>query len=317
MYEFFRKSINNEDGQVAVIIAAAFTVLLGFTALAVDAGVMYVEHTRLVRAADAAALAGAQELPGNPGRAAELAEEYAEMNGVDPEQVIVDISGNNRQIQVSIDKTIELVFARVFGYDASDVSASVTAQVSPVKSLNGAVPFSIKNQTFYYGEPYVLKEGASGSDSDGSRWCGWFGALDFTGGGGGANEYEDMIIEGFSEKISIGDIIDIEPGNMAGPTADGVQERIESCNHIPSCTWDNHAPECPRVIYVPIVEEYDGSGGNRRVEVVGFAAFFLEGLENHQGNNGDVVGRFVFETVSAETDDSLVGFGLTSVKLLE
>jgi len=317
MYEFFRKLIKDEDGQVVVIIAVAFTALLGFTALAVDTGVLFVEHTRLVRAADAAALAGAQELPGNPGVAEELAEDYAEMNGIDPEQINIDISDDNRQIQVSMDKTIDLVFARVFGHDAADVGASATARVSPVKSINGAVPFSVKNQTFYYGEPYVLKEGASGSDSDGARWCGWFGALDFTGGGGGSNEYEDMIVEGFSGKLSIGDIIDIEPGNMAGPTADGVQERIDSCSHNPSCTWDDHAPDCPRVIYVPIVEEYDGSGGNRRVEVEGFAAFFLEGVEGHNGNNGDVVGRFIFETVSGETDDSIDGFGLTSVKLLD
>ncbi len=317
MQNLISKFFKDEEGQVIVILAVAFTVLLGFVGLAVDTGVLYLEHNRLVRAADAAALAGAQELPANPARAEEMAKEYVGRNGINPEQLSIDISGDEKTITVSVDKNVNLVFAKVFGYDSREVSTAVSARVAPVKSLRGAVPFSIKEQVFNYGDPYVLKEGASGPGSDGARWCGWFGALDFTGGGGGAREYEDMIVQGYSGEISIGDIIDIEPGNMAGPTADGVMERIESCNHNPSCTWNNHAPDCPRVIYVPIVEEYSGTGGNRRVQVVGFAAFFLEGVDNHHGNNGDVLGRFIFETVSAETDDSIDGYGLQSVKLLE
>ncbi|WP_418791040.1 pilus assembly protein TadG-related protein [Phosphitispora sp. TUW77] len=317
MRNLISRFLRSEKGQVIVILALAFTVLLGFVGLAVDTGVMYLEHNRLVRAADAAALAGAQELPANPSLAEEMAGEYAAMNGIEPEQLSINISDDNKSISVSADKTVNLVFAKVFGFDSRQVSTEVSASVAAVKSLRGAVPFSVMEQVFNYGDPYVLKEGASGSTSDGARWCGWFGALDFTGGGGGAHEYEDMIVQGFSGKISIGDIIYIEPGNMAGPTADGVQQRIDSCTHTPSCTWNNHDPDCPRVIYVPIVEEYSGSGGNRQVKVVGFAAFFLEGVENHEGNNGDVVGRFIFETVSAETDDSIDGYGLLSVKLLE
>lgn len=317
MQNLISRFFYNEEGQVVVILAVAFTVLLGFVGLAVDTGVMYLEHNRLVRAADAAALAGAQELPVDPARAEDLAKEYAGKNGIDPEQLSIDISDDKKTIAVSVDKTVGLVFAKVFGYESREVSTAVSAKVVPVKSLRGAVPFSVKEQAFNYGDPYVLKEGVSGPDSDGARWCGWFGALDFTGGGGGASEYEDMIVQGYSGDVSIGDVIDIEPGNMAGPTADGVEERIESCTHVPSCTWNNHASDCPRVIYVPIVEEYSGSGGNRRVDVVGFAAFFLEGVENHQGNNGDVLGRFIFETVSAETDDSVDGYGLQSVRLLE
>ena len=53
-------------GAVVVLMAAAVVGLTGMAALAVDAGMLYLNKYQLANAADAAALAGAQELPGRP-----------------------------------------------------------------------------------------------------------------------------------------------------------------------------------------------------------------------------------------------------------
>ncbi len=54
---------HSEDGQSLILIALAVIALIGLVGLAVDLGMVYVERIRIQRAADAAALAAAAELP--------------------------------------------------------------------------------------------------------------------------------------------------------------------------------------------------------------------------------------------------------------
>jgi hypothetical protein len=66
----------DQDGQVAIVVALMLTVMLGFGALVVDVGLNWAARTQLQSAADAAALAGAAELPGQPAEALSKATEY-------------------------------------------------------------------------------------------------------------------------------------------------------------------------------------------------------------------------------------------------
>ena len=61
MKSYFKlfKKVKNQAGVSAVIVAICLTMLIGFTALAVDVGYMYVTRNELQNVADAAALAGA------------------------------------------------------------------------------------------------------------------------------------------------------------------------------------------------------------------------------------------------------------------
>jgi Flp pilus assembly protein TadG len=58
-----RHRVQSEDGQALVLIVLCLLVLLGFCAVTLDFGHAYLAQRRLQSAADAAALAGAQELP--------------------------------------------------------------------------------------------------------------------------------------------------------------------------------------------------------------------------------------------------------------
>ena len=69
-----------EDGQVAIIVALTLTVMLGFGALVVDVGLNWAARTQLQSAADAAALAGAAELPGQPDEALAKVRQYLDDN---------------------------------------------------------------------------------------------------------------------------------------------------------------------------------------------------------------------------------------------
>ncbi|MGZ8783390.1 MAG: pilus assembly protein TadG-related protein [Gaiellaceae bacterium] len=69
-----------ERGQVVVLVVVMLVVLLGFAALVVDVGYAYYAHRQLQSSADAAALAGAQELP-NAALAEQVAREYSSSDG--------------------------------------------------------------------------------------------------------------------------------------------------------------------------------------------------------------------------------------------
>ncbi len=79
----------DERGQVIVLFVLFLVVLLGMAALVIDVGYAYYAHRSLQASADAAALAGAQELP-DPVRAEAVAREYSPQPGGKNEHVGID-----------------------------------------------------------------------------------------------------------------------------------------------------------------------------------------------------------------------------------
>jgi len=77
-----------------IIFAAIFTITLVMGALTVDVGLWLSERRAVAKAADLAALAGAQNLPDNDQLAIDNAKEWAELNGFehDPEGSGVEVS---------------------------------------------------------------------------------------------------------------------------------------------------------------------------------------------------------------------------------
>ena len=77
-----RAESRREGGQTLLIFVLALTVLLGFTAMAIDVGLFFENRRHLQNTADAAALAGVAELPGNPALAKSKAAQWAAKHGV-------------------------------------------------------------------------------------------------------------------------------------------------------------------------------------------------------------------------------------------
>src|SRR5438067_8570626 len=73
----------NERGQALVLTAIAMVMVCGMAALVLDVGNWFRDKRRLQGTADAAALAGAQQLPTNAGSAKSMALNYANQNGGD------------------------------------------------------------------------------------------------------------------------------------------------------------------------------------------------------------------------------------------
>lgn len=285
---------SKEKGSIIILTTLLLTVLLGFAGICTDMALIYAEKARLQSAVDSSALAGVQELPNNPGQAVSTAVEYGNINGITVTST--EIKSNNKEILVTSEREVPLHLIRIFGIDSQRITASARAAVLPANTIVGAVPLSITMQDFNYGEEYTLKSGSPEGDH------GWFGALRLDGNG--ARNYREALAYGCDVPISIGQIIDIEHGNMSGPTRQGLETRLASDSRVPRNTFEDHDRNAPQIVYVPVVEEISRSGDSiHSVKVLGFAAFFVENVSGN-GNQSFITGRFLRTIVPAGQEQS-------------
>ena len=113
-------------------------------------------------------------------------------------------------------------------------------------------PFTIADTNYNVGDPVTLKPAAAINP-------GWYGALDLDGVGGGAAEYRNNIEGCNSRPLSPGDFVTKEPGNMVGPTRQGVQDLM---GQDPDAYWDTEnqcvvtrmTPTSPRIVVIPLYD---------------------------------------------------------------
>ncbi|MHB1406455.1 MAG: pilus assembly protein TadG-related protein [Desulfitobacteriaceae bacterium] len=322
----------HEQGNVVILVTLALTALIGMGALVTDVGVLYAKHAHLQNALDAAALAGVQELPADSTQAEQVAVAYATENGVNG--ITVDFPSGNTEIVVHAQERVPAYLATIWGISESTIGASSRATIVPPHSLTGAVPLSVEEQDFAYGEEYTLKSGANGGNDDDDDDCtrgGWFGALELSGNG--ARDYEADLAHGYEGALSIGQVLEVKHGNMSGPTSRGITERLDRDMRVPRNTFADFDRDAPEIVYIPIVKVLSHNGNSiHEVEIVGFAAFFLEGVEGN-GVDSIVKGRFLRTIVARgqaggsladlleseqemEAGTSLSDFGLYAPKLL-
>ncbi len=143
----------------------------------------------------------------------------------------------------------------------------------------GSTQVQVGFHDYEFGVLYHMK-----LDSDGE--VGNFGPVVFDAPG--ANRYRTHFRDGYDGVIYIGDILDTETGNMAGPTSQALQTRLTGP------TFDEWVAmgmprDVPRLVYVPVLEQIEPIQGKSRMIVVSFAAFYLE----DPVGDADVSGRFV------------------------
>ncbi|MFZ5989955.1 MAG: pilus assembly protein TadG-related protein [Bacillota bacterium] len=302
------KALKNNKGTTMVMYVTAISVLIGCASISVDIGHIMLKKAELVKAADAAALAAAQELVNNEDNALAIARDYLEKNGVKQEEADIVMLEDGNGISILANREVNYFFARILGQEKGKVEARAVAKVLPVVSVTGGLrPFAIEQQTLVYGQKYTLKEGAGDGNS------GNYGSLAL--GGTGTSNYRDNILYGYGGRVSVGDLIDTEPGNMSNPTKSSVDNLIRQCDHSPKCTFDSFQPDCPRIVTVVIVESLDVNG-RAPVKVYGFASFFIEGVAG-QGNRSELAGYFVKTLTQGELAETQTDFGLKGVKLVK
>lgn len=220
----------------------------------------------------------------------------------------------------------------MLGVNNADVRAEATAEASPANAATCVAPFAIPdkwverqtpawdvNDTFdaYPKSPTALPDIYYRADQPG--YVGYNATTDKglqlvlkagTGtninpsfynplalpGSSGADDYEWNIANCNTSMLHWDDLLTAEPGNMVGPTKDGIQNMIALD---PTAYWDTSKNEVvssmhpsPRVKAVPLYDPYyydtgKENGRNADLKAANFIGFFFESIDG----GGNVRGR--------------------------
>lgn len=242
------------------------------------------------------------------------------------------------RVRVAATRSVNLFFSRLFIGPTKTVTAYSVAEASAVDTnVRGLKPWGIPypwedsngnglfdpgetvhkdcpegvadpSRHFCPGTRVILKIGTPQNSAQNTstlpsiqQESGHFFALDFDGSG--AAGYRQAIEGESPYPVTRGDTIALEPGNMVGPTVQGVGALLDAD---PNSSWNAAAslPESdrfhagdgswmnsPRVIRIPVYDpEAALSNGKTGMVVDGFAGFWIESIEHHLGT---VVGRYI------------------------
>lgn len=330
-----RDGCANERGAVTVMFALALPLVIGVQMLVVDGSRVFVERRALQNAADAAALAAAQYLPTtDPARLALARSEaitFAAANGVTLSPADVEFTTDTTpfdRVTVRTYGSAPFFFAPSIGIDTGAVSSLGSAQLGVVGGMLGVMPWGAvaPEGGFVFGEQYCLKLGSGG----GGGVCddhdqGNFHALDVDDTGtSSASGYRDLIINGSGTVVRAGQVKNVVPGNMTGPTRQGTgcsgnsgrisgdDSEFEDIVESDEGSYRVLDWSSPRLVIIPRVEFLD----SQHALILGFSAFFIESC----ASNGAVVGRFIDTVVPggewAPYNAAVGAFGSLALRLV-
>lgn len=303
-----RQFVKEEKGSVIIIVAFSLVVILGMAALTIDIGYVYTAKNQLQGAIDAAALAGAAGLIVNTAEATNRAIYFASQNDCVDQPVLIDAGNvtfpNADRVRVQGSRLLDLYFGGILGISTLNINAVAVAQLGILDGVGGLKPWAIPDLNFTLGDQAILKAGELGAPGTSS---GFFYPVNFPPLNrgtpiSGASQYSDNIINGAKDPIFVGDILVVEPGNMIGPTMQGIRSLIDMD---PTAYWqsDNlyesnngyvagsayEGFSSPRIVKICFYDpNYPPDSGRNTVQVIRLGAFFLEG---YSGRN--VIGRFM------------------------
>ena len=255
-----------EDGQSIVLVALGLTVIIGLCALVVDVGSWYREQRHVQIAADAAALAAAQDLP-NTGVATATASSYASNNvsGLNSWTPTFPCGGG-ACVDVRLSKPAPGYFSRLFDVDSVTVHAHARALVGVPGSLKNVAPIAIKTTSvcltgstgcFGTTKRVAFTESSLSSSTFGlvNLACQGASATTCSGGGTGAAELVSWINNGYPGFLDVGKWYAAVTGEKIGPIRDTL------------------AASAGKVMLIPVYDTADNSALS--FHVVGWAAFVL------------------------------------------
>ncbi len=161
-------SLAGDRGYVAVMTAILMFVLLGFCAFAVDTGRWYLTSQQAQRAADAAALAGVTNLPGDDVAAFAVARKYSTINGfsaTDPAVIVTPAVDNKpTRLRVTVSRRMTNLFGALLGVPTTTVTRTAVADYA------GPVPMGSPCNEFG-DDPDNRGERSANCDESGQFWA--------------------------------------------------------------------------------------------------------------------------------------------------
>jgi Flp pilus assembly protein TadG len=281
------RRLRGERGAAAVVLSLLMVPLLGFAAVAVDVGALYAERARLQVAADAAALAVAQDCArGACGDMVATASAMVAANDAAASAAPPVLETDPLRVTVDGSTPVQHFFAPVIGYDATGVSASATVAWGAPGAGTAVLPLTFSWCAF------SQQVGGLSSTTPATVL---FTKTDGTGCTGPSG---NAVPGGFA-------YLDTDPGRCQATSARNQRSPSSTGNSVPSpCSGADFSAWLGKVVLLPLYDEAGGTGNNAWYHVYGYAAFKLTGYNlgsSHYrtspqpctGNDRCVAGHFV------------------------
>ena len=240
------RGLHREDGQSIVTVALMSMFILAILGVAADTGYVWLQRRNLQNSADAAALAGAQELPGpaTTGGPADLAaRDYAARNLTNLASTTVtfpDQLPDTRatSVKVVVHKDSQSLFGIGLGFGAKDISAKATARIASFNVIRCVVPLAVQDSAYFTATnnypsnpianppPLVELKVAVQSGSGGSNT-----GLVNLGPGNSALPIAT------GSGCGLTPMIPTKPGGTIGDVNNGIQTRLEAAKANNCYTW--------------------------------------------------------------------------------
>jgi Putative Flp pilus-assembly TadE/G-like len=296
-------------GQTLPLVVMFMLSLLGIAGATIDVASWYQSKQSLQAAADAAALAGASQLPSSWGMAQSTAASEFGNNSRQGDSATYanasDLTGND-SVTVTATRSAPTYFTKLFGFSSITVTAQARATLQSfqtVASNHDVMPWGVMKGAYTPGQPYSIYADNS-SSNNGALSLPYVNSANCPVPNG-ANPYRDEIDGSLNAcPVSVGEHLDVKPGQNAGPTRQGIDSRIttwQSVNQIVQWSANGQAtlldPSSPQLVLIPIVEDPNGAtdwlNGSGWVRVVGFAWFIITPSPGYTNNGKTVTGIFV------------------------
>jgi Flp pilus assembly protein TadG len=265
--------LRSDSGQAMLFVVVALLGLVGLVSLVVDGGSWFRTQRQVQTAADAAALAGAQNLPIDQTGARSTAISYAQQNfsGIAAPTITFPSAA---EIDVVAAKPVNGIILPALNATAR---AHARAQVSAPSSLKNVAPIAVykdyacivTNPTCF-GQTVVL-----GFDDDNpfDPTKSKFGLLDLDrDGSAGSGDMKNWLDNGYPDFL---------PVNTIYPPANGEKNGIKS--------QLQSAADAHRVLLFPVYDTATATG----YHVIGWAAFVIDDIGKWAGKEHVLTGHFV------------------------
>jgi len=284
----------SDRGQATILTLVFLVVLLGMAALVLDLGSWYRADRATQSTADAAALAGAQVLPENPGQAATLAQQFATKNGgigsggVTLSSKIV----SNDTIKVTVKRAAPGFFSKIFGVNTVTVGSAATARAEGVSSVKYVAPITV-----HYKHPLLNCKGPSANPtcnptfgttttlgledlhkSGGGSGSGAFGLLNLNygdkDGNIGAGTLADWLAQGYGDYLPLGTYYSAPSANFNNTQFQDAMSQVLG-----------------KEVLFPVYRLLTGPGSNAKYDIIAWVGFVITGF-NPSGSTGTITGYF-------------------------
>jgi len=280
-------------GQIAVVMMLLMLPLLSLIGLGADLGLLYFHWVLVQKATDAAVLAGAGYLPNHTSEAQTTASTFATTNGLKAAEITSNtVAADNMSITMTTSRTVPYFFLQLVGVNSGKVKPIAKAGIQQnTAQARGLIPIGLPcsstSCSYTAGTLYqMVQAGANGKGGSWNVGPGNWGRLAL--GAPGASQFLSNLINGYQGSINVNDYVNAETGQVNGPTATGVGDRVSMGSAVDGAvsnpTLTTVPAYDPRLVAVPMVDFTGATGSSVPVQIKGFALMWLDSYTSQGAN---------------------------------